>query len=299
MATLLASSNVEIAGLYRYPVKGLSGDTVEHVLLQNAAETFPDDRRYALLWKKNEEKWNDSDPEWIHKENFLCAFTAPKLFAQFVTSYQIVSNKDSSSCFPCDKVNKGEDEDQPQRLLTVKERSTKEVVLGPVDLQTAEGREQLAKFFGEKSGKDVICVTATGADHKHQFGNTSSGVKARRDTRTLHIVNAATVRELSSTLQVPIYPTRFRPNIVLEGLEPWEEFKWVGQRITCGDMKLSVIQRTVRCDGVSIDPLDPTTELDIPKLLAQNYPEHGPFLGVYAMVDKGGTMSIGDSVNTI
>jgi uncharacterized protein YcbX len=299
MTTLLAN-DVKILGLYRYPVKGMSGDVLDQVTVERA-ETFPDDRRYALLYKAKEEKWDESNPEWLHKENFLCAFTAPQLFSQYLTSYQIVSNdKESSHGSPCDTINQ-EEKESNQRMLTIKEHSTDQIMLGPVDLSTAQGREHVATFFGNKQdGRDVVCVTAASCkSHKHQFGNTSSGVKARGDTRTVHIINAATVRELSETLQVPIFSTRFRPNIVVEGLEPWEEFTWVGKKIACGDTQLSVIKQTVRCEGVSIDPLDPKRVLDIPKLLTQHYPQYGPFFGVYAMIDKGGTMSIGDSVSKI
>ena len=292
---LLACPKVEITGLYRYPVKGASFDTLEQVGIQNAGETFPDDRRYALLWNKNANKWEETNPEWLHKENFLCAFTNPKLFSEYLTSYQIVSNEPFLSYgTPCDKVN--QESAESQRLLTIKTRSTGDVVLGPVNLSTVDGREQVSSFFSKKSGKDVICVTAASDEHTHQFGNTSSGVKARADTRTVHIVNAATVRELSKSLQMPINPTRFRPNIVLDGLEPWEEFQWVDKYIKCGNMRLSVIKQTVRCNGVSIDPLDPERVMDIPRLLTKHYPKYGPYFGVYAIIDEAGTMSIGDNV---
>lgn len=301
MLSILASPDVKVIGLYRYPVKGMSADSLEAVVVQQAGETFSDDRRYALLWNKNANKWNEKEPEWLHKENFLCAFTAPKLFSEFVTSYQMRTSNDASAshAVPCDKV--GQKVEETQRVLTVRNRSSNELVLGPVNLAFVEGRELLGRFMSEKSGKTVVCVTAATVEeqHKHQFGNTSSSVKSRGDTRTVHIVNAATVRELSSALQTPINPTRFRPNIVIDGLEPWEEFKWVDKSIMCGNMKLSVIQRTVRCEGVSIDPLDPDNVLDIPKLLAKNYPQYGPFFGVYAVIDGPGTISIGDSVSLI
>jgi uncharacterized protein len=291
-------SNVKITGLYRYPVKGMNGDVLDQVNIQKS-EAFPDDRRFALLYKSNVKKWDETDPEWLHKENFLCAFTAPKLFLEYLTSYQIVSNDESSYGSPCDTISE-EEHSTTQRLLTIHERSSNQVLLGPVDLSTLQGREHVATFFGKQAGNDVVCVTAASScNHKHQFGNTSSGVKARGDTRTVHIINAATVAELSMTLKVPLFPTRFRPNIVLDGLEPWEEFKWVGKKIACGGTKLSVIKQTVRCKGVSIDPFDPERVLDIPKLLTQHYPIHGPYFGVYAMVDEGGTMSIGDSVSLI
>ena len=45
-----------------------------------------------------------------------------------------------------------------------------------------------------------------------------------------------------------------------------------------------------------MDPLDPDTVLDIPKLLAKYFPEHGPYLGVYAVIDDPGVLSIGDKI---
>ena len=47
----------------------------------------------------------------------------------------------------------------------------------------------------------------------HQFGNTHLGVKHSQDTRTIHIINASTVEEVSRA--------------ILDGLKPWEEFEWV------------------------------------------------------------------------
>lgn len=166
-----------------------------------------------------EEKWDESNPEWLHKENFLCAFTAPQLFSQFLALYKIVGNRGESSrgIIPCDTLNQ-EEKEPTQRLLTIKSRSTNKVVLGPVDLSTARGRERVATFFGKHHGTgDVVCVTAASSNnnsHTHQFGNTSSGVKARGDTRTVHIVNAATVRELSETLQLPLFRPAFDPTLL-------------------------------------------------------------------------------------
>ena len=78
--------------------------------------------------------------------------------------------------------------------------------------------------------------------------------------------------------------------MIVDGVEPWEEFKWVGNTIKLGDVTLRVLSRTVRCDGVS------GTGLDVPKLLQKHFPEHGPYLGIYAQVVEGGMMRIGDGV---
>ena len=48
---------------------------------------------------------------------------------------------------------------------------------------------------------------------------------------------------------------------------------------------------------VSVDPLNlDLPELDIPGLLVKHFPEHGPYLGVYAVVESGGGLGMGDEV---
>ena len=340
LAHLLLSSNkaqsIKITSLTRYAIKGLSGDRLSHVHLE-AGETFPDDRRYGLIKRTGsnhtgQTSFDPKRPRWIHKENFLCAFSAPELMSTFYTEYKEV------------------DGDSPQRLFTVwkrrrrrqrhdEQRSQYPPLLGPVDIATSHGRKQVSQFFTQACGECVDLVTQTNTKrHTHQFGNTRSGVKVKGDTRTIHIINAATVREISQIFGIkpPLRPSRFRPNIILDGLEPWKEFDFVGKtlevvpslhyRLSCCEgkrsnssnnsdtidsvmspvtlmgLKLEIIQRTVRCEGVSIDPLDdPETRerLDIPKLLVEHYPQYGPYLGVYAVVLQGGEIGVGDELRLI
>lgn len=287
------STTAVVTGLFRHAVKGLSADSLESVRIAHSRDTFPDDRRFALLYEKNQDKFEESNPDWLHKENFLCAFTDPRLMARYEAEYRIVQPLE-------------EEEGTTQRLLSLRDRKSREVVLGPQDLATLKGREALGDFFSKQSGLPVRCVSAdqNNPQQKHQFGNTSSGWKQRKDTRTIHLVNANTVRQLSEKCNMPLNPTRFRPNMVVEGWEPWAEFDWIGKTLELHatsntdqkPMKLSILSKTVRCDGVSIDPLDPDTIVDIPKVLVQHFPEHGPYLGIYAAIDDSGEISLGDTL---
>ena len=113
-------------------------------------------------------------------------------------------------------------------------------------------------------------------------------------------------------------PSRFRPNIVVDGIPAWSEFEWGheywkdGVKIQ-GDvtvrsasstdteepLRLRFVSRTVRCAATNIDNAahPPSTVFrDFPAALAAAFPEHGPYLGVYMKCVQGGTVSIGDAV---
>lgn len=302
----LSSSSIRVTDLYRYAVKGLSGDRLDRVVLNQVGETFPDDRRYALLREEKRDAWKEG--EWLHKENFLCAFSDHEFFAQFQSSYHVIHGTgDGKASIDERFMSQGLPYDvfddaaaSTQRLLTLRQRKTGMVLLNHLNLQCESDRARLAEFFSRASGKAVTCVTSSSSGrHEHQFGNTSSGYKQRGDTRTVHIINQATIDEMSKTLKVPsLQAKRFRPNIVLNGVPAWEEFSWVGTKQLVekeSGLTLTVISRTVRCKGVSVDPEDypEGATLDIPRLLAENYPEHGPYLGVYAVLDAPGSMQIG------
>lgn len=289
---------------------------MQNIKLNYGDGTFEDDRRFALLYDTSGEKFDGEDPEWLHKDNFLCAFTAPELLATLDTEYRV------EKCL------------QTKRFLTVWNRKlgrSSTPLLGPADLACPIGREETSNFFTELCGKKVRCVVATkigSADrisnrHTFQFGNTSSGVKNNDgDTRTIHIINKNTVKQFSDTIfgeddKESLGSTRFRPNIIVDNLEPWAEFDLIGKTIevissnkqnnaakgTTNPLRFRVTSRTVRCAGVGVDPLNPESgAIDIPSLLAKHFPEHGPYLGVYAVVDgdaRGGKISAGDTFRVV
>ena len=74
-----------VRALHRFAVKGLERDELPSVLL-SANEGFPSDRRWALRFD-DAKPFDATQPEWLHKSNFLCAFTATELLAGFVTTF--------------------------------------------------------------------------------------------------------------------------------------------------------------------------------------------------------------------
>lgn len=257
----------------------------------------------------------------------MCAFTAPELLATLDTEYRVERRTNNHN---------EEDTDISKRLFTIWDRKlgrrSSQPLLGPVDLACLMGREETSHFFTELCGRKVVCVVAKdasvisssriGKHHTHQFGNTSSGVKNNNgDTRTIHIINENTVKQFSKAVygeeDVVLSSTRFRPNIIIDNLEPWAEFDLIDQTIEVvpkeiGDgidpinpLRFRIVSRTVRCAGVGVDPLQPELVIDIPNLLSKHYPEHGPYLGVYATVldndnkDTSRIISVGDTFRVV
>jgi hypothetical protein len=116
--------------------------------------------------------------------------------------------------------------------------------------------------------------------------------------KVIRILNTATVKEVSAKLGIELHPTRFKPNIVLEDMKPWEEFQLAGSTIEIGDCCINVLEKTVQCNGKS-DPHCTTPESnELDDLITQYYPEHGPYLGILAQFvgNEKGRIKIGDCV---
>ena len=67
-----------IVSLYRYPVKGLSGEKLKSVTLQPDA-TFPADRAFAI--ENGPSGFDPAAPSWQPKIKFLCLMRNAKLAA--------------------------------------------------------------------------------------------------------------------------------------------------------------------------------------------------------------------------
>lgn len=153
---------IEVLSLYRYAIKGLSGDPLLTIQNLEPSDAFPDDRRFALLKEKgNKLVFDEENPQWLHKENFLCAFTSPSLMSTFDTQYHTSPEKD-------------------EKILTIWKRNMDNLdlsrknppLLPPIDVSKEENRNKVSEFFTSACGEPVKFVFS---QKTHQFGNTRSG----------------------------------------------------------------------------------------------------------------------------
>ncbi len=111
---------------------------------------------------------------------------------------------------------------------------------------------------------------------------------------SVSILNCASLRALSQKLGRDLDRRRFRANLWLDGLAPWEEFDLVGKFLKLGDTVLEVIEPIGRCRATEANPATGRRDADTLSALQDGW-GHTQF-GVYAMVRTGGIIRTGEKV---
>lgn len=246
-----------LTGIYRYPVKGLSAHQLDRVLL-TPGETLPLDRAWAI--ENGPSRFDAENPRHLPKVAFLMLMRDERL-----------ASLDARF------------EEETSRLVL--QRGGRQVASG--DLTTRSGRQIVEQFMAAFMGPSLRgpprIVTAPG----HSFTDTPA--------KWLHVINLASVRDLERIVGRPIDPLRFRPNLIVDGFEPWAEFAWIESEIGIGPAaRLSVTARTERCAATNVDPKTGARDMDIPAVL-QRKRGHSDF-GVYAEVLSGGEIADDDPI---
>jgi uncharacterized protein YcbX len=115
------------------------------------------------------------------------------------------------------------------------------------------------------------------------------------------VISRASVEDLGSRMGEGALDTRrFRMLIEVEGLDPYEEEGWQGQRIRVGDAVVRLGDRMPRCVMTTLDPDTGAQNAPVLTALAQ-YRRVGsqPVLGVYGDVEHPATIDVGDPVEPL
>lgn len=245
-----------IASIYRYPVKGMTPERLARVTLA-AGETLPFDRAYAI--ENGQGRFDAAKPKHLPKINFVMLMRDEKLAALEARF------------------------DDATETLTIL-RQGQQVARG--QLTTPVGRQMIEQFLaaflqGALRGAPKI-VFAPG----HSFSDVAA--------KCVHIVNLASVRDLERVIGRPVDPLRFRANLYIDGVPAWAEFGWLGKKIGIGDARLTVFDRTQRCDATNVDPATAARDLAVPAALQRAYGHTD--VGIYAKVTTGGAVAEGEAL---
>jgi uncharacterized protein YcbX len=253
-----------LTSIYRYPVKGLSAETLDSVGL-TTGEGLPHDRRFAIA--RGNIGFDRENPSWLRKTNFYMLMRDESL-ARLRTGFNEISG-----------------------VLTVSQDG---IEVAKADITNAAGRQAMERFFAEFLGAESLDVSPHILEApNHMFGDASRKDGADTD-KYVSLIGQASIRDLEKQTDNPVDPIRFRANLYMEGSAPWEEFTWVGKTISIGTARLRVLSRTVRCAATQVNPATAERDLNVPKALQRAFGHID--MGVYAEVIEGGDLKVGDAI---
>ena len=241
-----------VAEIWRHPIKSLGAERIARVTLE-PGRTMPGDRVWALAHEKT--RFDFDNPEWTPCSAFLRCAIAPQFAAVSARSL-----------------------DDGRLTLTHPN-------LGELTLDPAREADQARLVDWVRP----ICPKGPGP---LRLARVPGRGMTDADYPSVTIKSLASLRALSERMGVALEPRRFRGNIWLDGLAPWEEFDWVGREITVGGARLKVVERVVRCNTTKANPATGARDADTLAALEAHY-GHKDF-GVHAMVIAGGAVAEGD-----
>jgi hypothetical protein len=253
----MSTAQASVQRIYRYPVKGLSPESLAATVLAPGA-TIAADRLYAI--ENGPIGFDPAAPAYFPKIRFLMLMRNECL-AQLDTRF-----------------------DEASHTLAIREGG-REAAHG--DLRTADGRKAIEDFFA------AFCADELRGPPRvlHAPGHSFSDV-ARK---VVSIINLASVAEVETLEGIPIDPLRFRANLYVDGWPARSELDLVGETLSVGaTARLKVVKRIVRCAATDVEPGTGIRDTTIPQTLMRKL-GHAD-CGIYAEVIAGGPIAPGDRI---
>ena len=111
------------------------------------------------------------------------------------------------------------------------------------------------------------------------------------------VTNTASLAELNTRLEVPVEMRRFRPNIVVEGADAWDEDHW--QSLSIGNNRLSIVKPCSRCVMTTVDPSTGLKDAAVQPLRTRSRYRRtgeGVIFGQNAIHESPGLIRVGEPV---
>ncbi len=251
------SDQPAVQSIYRYPVKGLSPQALQRVLLK-PGQTLPADRLYAV--ENGPCGFDPAHPAYFPKIRFLMLMRNERL-AALRTDY---------------------DEENHTLTITWERRQA-----ARGDLRDPEGRATIERFLADYCADELRGAPRVLYGEGHSFSDVAKKV--------VSIINLASVAAVESALGAAVNPLRFRGNVYVSGWPAWHEFDLLDRELSIGGARLKVVKRIVRCAATEVDPDTGIRDLTIPRTLMDTF-GHAD-CGVYAEVIAGGEMAVGDRLS--
>lgn len=249
---------LRVRHLWRHPIKGHGVEEVPAAELA-AGATMPWDRVWAIADARAKIDANSTD--WAHSVNFSRGAKSPQLMA---IRAQV---------------------DEVAGTVTLTHPAQAAITVNP-DLAS-----DMARLIAWVTPLTNPERPAPSFVVRGRVGVTDS------EFPSIALNSLASLEALAERVGKPLAMERFRGNVWLDGLAPFEELNLVGRRIRIGDAVLAVREGIVRCLATTVDPDTGVSDADTLGALRDGW-GHKQF-GVYAEVIEGGRVAVGDPAQVV
>jgi GntR family transcriptional regulator/MocR family aminotransferase len=242
-----------LKSIYHYPIKGLSGQPLASVSLTKG-KPFPHDRQFAFA--RPGVPLQADNPRWAKKGLFVMLMLEEALA-------KVKTHLDPET-------------------MDFEIRAGNQTVL-TVNLADPDARGTVEDYFHQLVPTLPAPPTLVRSRDGHFMDKPDS---------VISLINLATLRSLEERWGTEIDPLRFRANLYVDTGLAWEEFDWVNQEITIGDVTFHVDRRNGRCGATNVNPASGVRDMDIPGSLRASFGHKD--VGVYLTVESSGTIALND-----
>jgi uncharacterized protein YcbX len=259
-----------VVALYRYPVKGLTGEVCTSLTIL-AKGRVAGDRALAF-------RFADAGlpPEaWSRKHGFAVLVNTPglaRLNARFDASTRRLRLALGDNVLAEEAL----DNEGRERLAAAVERYVIELPENPL----RDRHERLP-----------LRLIGDGVTPRYQDSEAGQ--------ITLH--SRESVAALGGALSAPtLDEIRFRSNIAIEGVPAWSENEWIGRRLRIGAVALEAVRTKVRCLATHANPQTGERDLPVMQTLMSAFGQAQPTLAIGLTTrGDGGTVHVGDAVTLL
>jgi uncharacterized protein YcbX len=256
----------QVVDLYRHPVKSFTPERLDELRVADGKITG--DR---VLGFRFADQGAPDDWSWRRKHNFVALANTPGI-AELELSFN-----------------------EQSRLLSLKYHGE---IFAEGSIDSIEDRADLSEAVGEfATALDVnplvghperVPLNLIGDGKQGLFHDSVDGGVTLYSTESL--------AALSSHMNADLDGRRFRANVVVDGVEAWQELSWSGL-VTIGASEYEVVKAVTRCLATHANPVNGERDQDVMKsLIAANGLDEPIFAVRLSPLDEKAVIRVGDSV---
>jgi uncharacterized protein len=113
---------------------------------------------------------------------------------------------------------------------------------------------------------------------------------------SVSLLNMQSINDFQKKIDKKIEISRFRGNICIDGIKPWEEQEWVGKIIKINNVSFKVEKKIPRCVAINLKPQTDDNSLNLLQALKKSYNHFN--MGIYLTVLDDGKIEVGNKIET-